>query len=96
MGPVYLFLFYFFLTVRAAVSVHPSNSSVHLSAISYDAFRLWGFNYLDGQHLAPLTQNLLDLTDVQAKVRPSIFMQSPSRLLLLTIASESLPLGRRH
>lgn len=67
MRPVFL-SFYFFLTVHAAVSVHPSNSSLHLSDTSYAAFRIWGFNYLDGQHLAPLTQNLLDLTDLQAKV----------------------------
>lgn len=96
MRPVFLLLFYFFLTVHAAVSVHPSNSSLHLSESSDAAFRIWGFNYLDGQHLAPLTQNLLRLIDLQAKVRLAIFMQLPSQLLLLTIAPESLSLGPRH
>lgn len=96
MRPVFLLLFYFFLTVHAAVSVHPSNSSLHLSESSDAAFRIWGFNYLDGQHhLAPLTQNLLHLAD-QAKVCLSLFMQLPSQLLLLTIAPESLSLGPRH
>lgn len=61
----------FFLTVQATVSVVPSNNTQGLpgSSLSDSAnFRLWGDNYLNGQHLAPLTQGLLDLTDAQAKV----------------------------
>lgn len=60
----------FSLAVQAAVSVLPSNNTQDLAGSASSAnFRLWGANYLDGQHLAPLTQGLLNLTDAQAKVR---------------------------
>ncbi|KAJ5149897.1 hypothetical protein N7448_001475 [Penicillium atrosanguineum] len=57
--PVLLFL----IAVQADTQVLPSNNS--LSTSSY--FRIWGSSHLDNQHLAPLTQSLLQLTDAQQK-----------------------------
>lgn len=71
MIPVF-FLFFlsflFFRAVQATVSVVPSNKTDLPVSSASSYFRLWGTKYFTGQHLAPLTQGLLSLTDAQAKV----------------------------
>lgn len=62
-----LHLLFFLIAVQAVqVQVLPSNNSHDLSGSSY--FRIWGSSHLDDQHLAPLTQSLLHLSDSQQKV----------------------------
>lgn len=62
------FLFYFFVSVLATVTVLPSNYSQDLSWSSSVRFRLQASGSLNGLTLAPLTQSLVRLTDSEKEV----------------------------
>lgn len=73
----------FFLAAQANVIVLPSNNSQNIAVPDSPYFRLWGGDFFSGQHLAPLTPGLLNLTHAQGQVRPTPVFWNLRRTLLI-------------